>query len=241
MSLRLSLRTRLHRLGDRPDRLPGRRDPLGHPGPRGGHHLTRSRSTKGVLIARNVADANLRSSWLCDIEEIQSDIQSRIDAKVLYVVIYDRYGTPARLHEEIADRKEIITESRLQGDARRDSVFAQPQDVFFGRRIRRVLEIEIPIFAQGSPDKWGSVKIGLSLADTQRRDPPDAARPHPDRDRRVRARPRRGDRPGPPDHRARSASLAEGTVRISRGDFTPSDRRSSRATRSGSWPGASTT
>jgi signal transduction histidine kinase len=62
---------------------------------------------------------------------------------------------------------EIIHESRLQGDARPDSVSVQRHDVFFGRRVRRVLEIEIPIFAKGSPEKWGSVKIGLSLADTQ--------------------------------------------------------------------------
>ncbi len=174
---------------------------------------------KGVLIARNVADANLRLLLVYDIEEIQSDIQSRIDAKVLYVVIYDRSGTPVVYTKEIADRKEIITESRLQGDPRRDSVFAQPQDVFFSRRIRRVLEIEIPIFAQGSPDKWGSVKIGLSLADTQREI------------RQTRlvliligiagfglglvgatVLSRRISRP--------IRGLAEGTVRISRGDFS---------------------
>jgi len=174
---------------------------------------------KGVLIARNAADANLRLLLAYDIEEIQSDLQSRIDAKVLYAVIYDRFGTPVSYTNEIADRKEITTESRLQGDANPDSVYAQPRDVFFGRRIQRVLEIEIPIFAKGSQDKWGSVKIGLSLADTQ------------NEIRKTRlvliligiagfglglsgatllsrriSRPIRG--------------LAEGTVRISRGDFS---------------------
>ena len=174
---------------------------------------------KGVLIARNVADANLRLLLAYDIDEIQSDLQSRVDAKVLYAVIYDRFGTPVAYTNEIADRKEITTESRLQGDASPDSVFAQPHDVFFGRRVQRVLEIEIPIFAKGSEDKWGSVKIGLSLADTQ------------NEIRKTRlvliligiagfglglsgatilsrriSRPIRG--------------LAEGTVRISRGDFS---------------------
>jgi signal transduction histidine kinase len=123
---------------------------------------------KGVLIARNVADANLRLLLSYDIEEIQSDLQSRINDQVLYAVIYDRFGTPLVYTSEIADRKEITTESRLKGDARPDSLYAQPRDVFFGRRLSRVLEIEIPIFAKGSPDKWGSVKIGLSLLDTQK-------------------------------------------------------------------------
>ncbi len=174
---------------------------------------------KGVLIARNVADANLRLLLAYDIEEIQSDLQSRIDDKVLYAVIYDRFGTPLVYTNEIADRKEIINESRLQGDARSDSVSAQTRDVFFGRRVRRVLEIEIPIFAKGSPDKWGSVKVGLSLLDTQKEI------------RQTRLvliligiagfglglfgatfLSRRISRP--------IRSLAEGTVRISRGDFT---------------------
>jgi signal transduction histidine kinase len=174
---------------------------------------------KGVLIARNMADANLRLLLAYDIEEIQSDLQSRIDAKVLYAVIYDRFGTPVVFTNEIADRKELTTESHLQGDARPDSVYAQPSDVFFGRRLRRVLEIEIPIFAKGSPDKWGSVKVGLSLADTQKEI------------RKTRlfliligiagfglglfgatVLSRRISRP--------IRGLAEGTVRISRGDFT---------------------
>jgi len=174
---------------------------------------------KGILIARNVADANLRLLLAYDIEEIQSDIQDRIDDKVLYAVIYDRFGTPVVYTREIADRKEIIQQSRLQGDARRDSLYAQTSDVFFSRRVRRVLEIEIPIFAKDSPDKWGSVKIGLSLADTQ------------DEIRKTRlvliligiagfglglvgatVLSRRISRP--------IRGLAEGTIRISRGDFS---------------------
>jgi signal transduction histidine kinase len=174
---------------------------------------------KGILIARNVADANLRLLLAYDIEEIQSDIQGRIDDKVLYAVIYDRFGTPVVFTREIADRKEITQESRLKGDARRDSLYAQTSDAFFSRRVRRVLEIEIPIFAKDSPDKWGSVKIGLSLADTE------------DEIRKTRlvliligiagfglglfgatVLSRRISRP--------IRGLAEGTIRISRGDFS---------------------
>jgi signal transduction histidine kinase len=174
---------------------------------------------KGVLIARNVADANLRLLLFNDIEEIQSDLQSRINDQVLYAVIYDRFGTPLVYNSEIADRKEITTESRLKGEARPDSLYAQPRDVYFGRRLSRVLEIEIPIFAKGSQDKWGSVKIGLSLLETQKEI------------RKTRlvliligvagfglglfgatVLSRRISRP--------IRGLAEGTVRISRGDFS---------------------
>ncbi|GAJ21406.1 unnamed protein product, partial [marine sediment metagenome] len=30
-------------------------------------------------------------------------------------------------------------------------------------QILRILEIEVPIFVRGSPKRWGSIKIGLSL------------------------------------------------------------------------------
>ena len=174
---------------------------------------------KGILIARNVADANIRLLLTYDIEEIQADLQARIDAKVLYAVIYDRFGTPIVFTREIADRKEIIAETRIPGDARPDSLSAQTREAFFSRRVRRVLEIEIPVFAKGSPDKWGSVKIGLSLADTE------------DEIRKTRLAliliglagfgfglsgatilARRITRP--------IRELAEGTARISRGDFS---------------------
>ena len=120
---------------------------------------------KAVLIARNMADINLRSLLIWDVDAIQSNIRDEVNDKLLYAVFYDRFATPLVFNREIADQKGIYCCSRLQGNARKDSVFFQAQDVFLAKKIREVLEVEIPIFAIGSPDKWGSVKIGLSLED----------------------------------------------------------------------------
>jgi signal transduction histidine kinase len=120
---------------------------------------------KGLLMARSLADLNLRSLIFNDIEPIQSTIQEQINAKLLYIVFFDRFATALVYNREIADRKEIFCCSHLQGDIRPESVFARAINVYVGRKIQRVLELEIPIFARGSADKWGSVKIGLSLED----------------------------------------------------------------------------
>jgi len=120
---------------------------------------------KGLLMAKNLADLNLRSLIFNDIEPIQSTIQEQINAKLLYIVFFDRFATALVYNREIADRKEIFCCSHLQGDIRPESVFDQTINVYVGRKIQRVLELEIPIFARGSADKWGSVKIGLSLED----------------------------------------------------------------------------
>jgi len=120
---------------------------------------------KGLLMAKSLADLNLRSLMFNDIEPIQSTIQEQVNAKLLYIVFFDRFATPLVYNREVAERKEIFCCSHLQGDIRPESVFAQTINVYLGRKIQRVLELEIPIFARGSADKWGSVKIGLSLED----------------------------------------------------------------------------
>ena len=80
---------------------------------------------KGLLMAKNLADLNLRWLMFNDIEPIQSTIQEQINAKLLYIVFFDRFATALVYNREIADRKEIFCCSHLQGDIRPESVFAQ--------------------------------------------------------------------------------------------------------------------
>jgi len=120
---------------------------------------------KGLLIAKNMADRNLQSLLTFGIEDIQENIEGRIDDKLLYVVFYDRFATPVVYTKQIADRKDIFCCSNLQGNVLKDSSFSQARDVYFAKKLQQILEVEIPIFPEGSDIKWGSVKIGLSLED----------------------------------------------------------------------------
>lgn len=120
---------------------------------------------KGVLIAKNLIDHNLRYLLNYDDEGIQSGIREQLDDKLLYVVFYDKFATPIAYNKEIADQSKITCCSRLQGDNRPESVSAEAKEALLAGKRRPVLEIEIPIFIRGSADKWGSVKVGLSLED----------------------------------------------------------------------------
>ncbi len=120
---------------------------------------------KGLLIAKNMADRNLQSLLYLGIEDIQENIEAQIDEKLLYVVFYDRFATPVVYTRQLADRKEIFCCSNLQGNVSKSGSFSQARDIYFANKIQRILEIEIPIFPEGSDTKWGSVKIGLSLED----------------------------------------------------------------------------
>jgi signal transduction histidine kinase len=174
---------------------------------------------KAVLIARNTADRNLQSILTWDTDQLQRDADRQTNDSLLYVVFLDRYATPLVTNSRIADQPALFQGTLLQGKIGPDTVAAESRDVVFSGRHRKVLEVEVPIFAEGSPDKWGSVRIGLSLDDMRA-----AVR----RTRRAliwiffggflfglvgtTALARRIVRP--------LQKLFEGTVRISRGDFT---------------------
>jgi signal transduction histidine kinase len=131
--------------------------------------ITEESKAKAVLMARNLADRNLQLLFSWDIEGILRNIESQIDDKLLYAVFYDRYATPLTYNAAVADRTEISGQgsSRLAGEVGPDSAIAKAQEVWLGGRVRLVLEVEVPIFTEGTFDKWGSVKVGLSLEDVQ--------------------------------------------------------------------------
>ncbi len=121
-------------------------------------------TNRGLLFARSMAEANLRSLLVWDVDALQSSVDEQIDENRLYIVIYDRYATPIVYNRQIASERAVYSQSQLQGDIRPKSVYIQAKDVLLNKALRRILEIEIPIYDRGSDSRWGSVKLGLSLA-----------------------------------------------------------------------------
>ncbi len=118
---------------------------------------------KAVLIARNTADRNLQSILTWDTDRLQRDADRRTTDSPLYVVFFDRYATPLVTSSIIADQPAVFQGSLLRGRIGPETFADESRDFVLSGRHRKVLEVEVPIFAEGSPDKWGSVKIGLSL------------------------------------------------------------------------------
>ncbi|MDP2915882.1 MAG: ATP-binding protein [Candidatus Aminicenantes bacterium] len=120
---------------------------------------------KGVLMAKNIGELNLRNLANYYVDDLLASIREQVNEKLLYVVFFDQSGAPIAYNPEIADRKELWCCSRLQGVSQVDVVDALTKDVFLAKKLQRVLEIEIPIFSRGPMVKRGSIKIGLSLED----------------------------------------------------------------------------
>lgn len=120
---------------------------------------------KGVLIAKNIANLNYYPFIYWDRNAVKENIEAQINEKLIYVIFYDRTSKPFVANDFIKDYEEIYNLSRLKAEADEKIYFFESKklkDKVSGK-VLRILEIEVPIIVAGSPTKWGSIKIGLSL------------------------------------------------------------------------------
>ncbi len=125
---------------------------------------------KGFLIADKIAQMNLQSLLRWDAVGIEKSIEEQIDENLVYVVIYDGENRPLAANMFIREHDEIFRHSNLSGlEKKGDYIFAMKKlhDTDADQMVR-ILEIETPIFASGSPRRWGTIKIGLSLEDIRK-------------------------------------------------------------------------
>ena len=120
---------------------------------------------KAVLMAKNIAELNLRNLANYYVDDLLASIREQVNEKLLYVVFFDQSATPIAYNPEIADRNELWCCSRLQGQTQVDAVDAQAKNVYLAKKLQRVLEVEVPIFSRNPLVKRGTIKIGLSLED----------------------------------------------------------------------------
>ena len=120
--------------------------------------------SKGVLIAKNIAQLNLRPFIQWDEEGVQRSIDEQINEEVIYVIFYNRFNNLFVSTSLIKDYEEAYRYSRIGEDADEDTFFFETKDLLDkdSGQILKLLEIEVPIFAGDSPSRWGSIKIGLS-------------------------------------------------------------------------------
>ena len=123
---------------------------------------------RGILSARYIASLNLESLTFWDAAGIKSNIDRETDASLIYVVIYDKFRNPYVYSDLIRDKEEIRGTSRLPEKVSEEMSASARRDFLLGGRTVPIIEIEVPVFAEGSPDYWGSVKVGLSLEENRK-------------------------------------------------------------------------
>jgi signal transduction histidine kinase len=121
---------------------------------------------KGILTAEYIAQLNYDKVIFFDNESVEEDIAKRLDKSLIYVIFYDRDLKPFAANEFIKNYYEIYTSSNLDPDAQKGDYFLETRNIAEEEnpgRYLRIMEIEVPIYVEGSPTRFGSIKIGLSL------------------------------------------------------------------------------
>ena len=121
-------------------------------------------------MANNIIQENLQPFILWDDEGVKQNIEDRIDENLVYVIFYDRFNRPFASNDFIVDYEDTYQFSNLEQDAVPGDFLVGPKQLTdaAGNMTLDILEIEMPVFAKEDPTRWGSVKIGLSMEETQR-------------------------------------------------------------------------
>ena len=126
--------------------------------------LSDEAEARAVLLAESMRDANFQSLFRPDQNAIQQYVDGHAGDDMPYIIFYDRAGQRYVANQLVRERGDIDQGSRVpDGTTRDDPPFSEEMQIQLqGRRVR-VREVEIPIFPQNDPEKWASVKIGMSL------------------------------------------------------------------------------
>ena len=122
---------------------------------------------RGILVARNIAYLNLEGLKFWDYEGVNKNIEDQIDDNLLYVVMFDRFSSSFVASESVREKEDITCCSRLPQEITEDIYYFGSGNFERDGRVLPMIELEIPIFASGSPSQWGSIKVGLSLEEMQ--------------------------------------------------------------------------
>ncbi len=119
--------------------------------------------SRGTLVADHIATLNLRSLQLWQLDTLQENADTTVDDQLLYVVFYNRTGRPVAATTAVKEMPEIMGPSALKSDSGPDEVSFATRDLRMPGGVVRVLEVERPVFAPSTTTLWASVKIGQSL------------------------------------------------------------------------------
>jgi methyl-accepting chemotaxis protein len=125
---------------------------------------------RGVLTAEYITQLNLENLVFWDEEGFKEDIPKRVDQNLIYVIFYDRQGKPFAANDFIKRFGGIYSTSNLATEAKKGEYFFERKRILVDEETGKylsVLEIEAPIYVEGSPTKWASIKIGLSMEEVR--------------------------------------------------------------------------
>ncbi len=131
--------------------------------------IENEQTQKGLVIATSIIQENLPFLIRWDYDALKENAEAQTDDQLIYLIFYDRFNLPVVGNEFILAFDDIYQISNLSIDLQSREPHIQTRRLVDANQnpLVNVLEIEVPVFHQDDPRRWGSVKLGLSLEEMQ--------------------------------------------------------------------------
>src|SRR5215813_9749596 len=121
---------------------------------------------RGETIATHLAAVSTKSLMTYNFVTLEQDAAQTAQARdVLYVIILDRDGRVAAYSGHSDKQGMILPDPVSQQAAQARATLIQR--VPYTRGTAEHYDIAVPVFVPGGPEKWGTVRVGLSLHEMQ--------------------------------------------------------------------------
>jgi PAS domain S-box-containing protein len=117
---------------------------------------------RGMAIAKNLAAVSTNAMLTYNYIVLEQNAEKvAIEEDIIYVIIHDKEKKVAAYSQHDEKQGTILTDEVSQ----RAVTATKPliQSAFYEDKKARILDIAIPVYIKESPEKWGSIRIGLSL------------------------------------------------------------------------------
>src|SRR5712691_8144361 len=120
---------------------------------------------RGETIATNLAAVNTKSLLTYNFVTLEQDAAQTAQGDVLYAIILDRNGRVAAYSGHSEKQGTVLSDPVSQQAVQARATLVQR--VPHTRRTAEHYDIAVPVFVPGSPEKWGTERVGLSLHEMQ--------------------------------------------------------------------------
>ena len=117
---------------------------------------------RGMAVAQNLASVSTNALLTYNYIVLQQNGEKvALDKDIAYVIIHDKEAKVAVYSQHDEKQGMILTDEVSQKALAVKQPLVQP--TFLGESKTRILDIAVPVYIKESEEKWGTVRIGLSL------------------------------------------------------------------------------
>jgi signal transduction histidine kinase len=117
---------------------------------------------RALIQARLVADANLQALSHQDTQALQDYVDRQRLGDLAYIVVYDRQGRAQAWNDVLRPHADLVATSRLGEPMTNEETASQNLRLVLDGKPVRIYEVEVLVYSAAA-GRWGSVKLGLSL------------------------------------------------------------------------------